>query len=113
MKFPTEDQVPKNLLRHFLRGYFDGDGWFSNTGKCFQVGLIGTEDFIKGFLNAIDNINKENKIFDVHRADGAKRYVFSGYDDVLNFLNYIYKDSSIYLDRKYEHYLEFLEKGKL
>ena len=113
LKFPTEDQVPKNLLRHFLRGYFDGDGWFSNTGKCFQVGLIGTEDFIKGFLNAIDDINKENKIFDVHRADGAKRYVFSGYNDVLNFLNYIYKDSSIYLDRKYEHYLEFLEKGKL
>ena len=24
--FPTESQVPKNLIHHFIRGYFDGDG---------------------------------------------------------------------------------------
>ena len=85
LKFPTEDQVPQNLIRHFIRGYFDGDGWFTNTEECFQVGIIGTEDFIKGFLDNITIYNKENKIFDVHRKDGAKRYVFGAYVDVLNF----------------------------
>ena len=49
LKFPTEEQVPEHLIRHFIRGYFDGDGWFSNTSSCFQVGIIGTEDFIRGF----------------------------------------------------------------
>ena len=112
LKFPTEEQVPRELIRHFIRGYFDGDGWFSNTGSCFQVGIIGTEDFIKGFLEYAP-ITKDNKIFIVHREGGAKRYVFSKLEDVTNFLNWIYKDSKIYLDRKYEHYLEFLEKGKI
>ena len=111
LKFPTADQVPLKLIKHFIRGYFDGDGWFTNTDSCFQVGLIGTEDFIKGFLDNIENINKDNKIFNVHREDGAKRYIFSAYQDVLNFLNWIYKDANIYLDRKYEHYIDFINNG--
>ena len=111
LNFPTEDQVPQNLIRHFIRGYFDGDGWFTNTESCFQIGIIGTEDFIKGFLDNIEIYNKENKIFNVHRENGAKRYVFGAYSDVLNFLNWIYKDATIYLDRKYEHYLDFINNG--
>lgn len=111
LKFPTEQQVPYYLIKHFIRGYFDGDGWFTNTSNCFQVGIIGTQDFIKGFLNYIQNVNKTNKIFICHREKGAKRYVFGAYQDVLNFLNWIYKDSSVYLDRKYEHYLDFIQNG--
>lgn len=112
LKFPTEQQVPRSLIRHFVRGYFDGDGWFSNTQGCFQVGLIGTENFLKGFLENAKMEYKGNKIFNVHRENGAKKYVFSAYKDVLSFLDWIYKDSKIYLDRKYEHYLDFLEYGK-
>ena len=111
LNFPTIEQVPQNLVKHFIRGYFDGDGWFTNTEECFQVGIIGTENFIKGFLDNIEIQNKENKIFTVHREDGAKRYVFGAYNDVLNFLNWIYKDATIYLDRKYEHYLDFINNG--
>lgn len=111
LKFPTEKQVPKNLIRHFMRGYFDGDGWFTNTTECFQVGFIGTQDFISGFLETVENINKNNKILKVHREDGAKKYVFGAYNDVLNFLVWIYKDSNVYLDRKYEHYLDFIKNG--
>ena len=111
LNFPTEEQVPFYLLKHFIRGYFDGDGWFTNTPDCFQVGIIGTQDFIQGFLNTVENINKTNKIFSVHRENGAKRYIFGAYNDVLNFLNWIYKDSTIYLDRKYEAYLDFIQNG--
>ena len=112
LNFPTEYQVPKNFVKDFIRGYFDGDGWFTNTENCFQAGIIGTEDFIKGFLNAVELENKNNKkIFTVHREDGAKRYVFSGLNDVTNFLNWIYKDATIYLDRKYNHYLDFINNG--
>ena len=111
LKYPTCEQVPKELIRHFIRGYFDGDGWFSNTDSCFQVGIIGTQDFIKGFLDDVENINKDNKIFTCHREEGAKRYMFGAYQDVLNFLNWIYKDSNIYLDRKYENYLDFINNG--
>lgn len=111
LKYPTYEQVPKELSNHFIRGYFDGDGWFTNTESCFQIGIIGTQDFIKGFLDNIENINKDNKIFICHREDGAKRYVFGAYQDVLNFLNWIYKDANIFLDRKYEKYLDFINEG--
>ena len=87
LKFPTYEQVPQKLMKDFIRGYFDGDGWFTNTKDCFQVGIIGTENFIHRFLNEIENVNKTNKIFTVHREDGEKRYIFGAYQDVVNFLN--------------------------
>ena len=111
LKFPSEQQVPKKLLKHFIRGYFDGDGWFSNTEKTFQVGIIGTEDFLRGVINNF-NFKNNNQIFDVHREDGAKRFMFSNIEDVSNFLNWIYADANIYLDRKYQFYLDFIQNGR-
>ena len=102
LNFPTEYQVPKNFVKDFIRGYFDGDGWFTNTENCFQAGIIGTEDFIKGFLNTVELENKNNKkIFTVHREDGVNRDMCGGYGDDLNCLNRIYKDATIYNERKY------------
>lgn len=111
LKFPSEQQVPKKLLKHFIRGYFDGDGWFSNTEKTFQVGIIGTEDFLRGIINNF-NFKNNNQIFDVHRKDGAKRFMFSNIEDVSNFLNWIYSDANIYLGRKYQIYLDFIQNGR-
>lgn len=111
LKFPTIEQVPEDLLRHFVRGYFDGDGWFTNTDSLFQAGIIGTEEFIKGFLNTISIKSKNNKLFNVHREDWAKRYIFGALDDVYSFLSWMYDDSTVYLDRKYEHYIDFLTNG--
>lgn len=42
LTFPTIDQVPVELIRHFIRGYFDGDGYFTNTDSCFEAGFIST-----------------------------------------------------------------------
>lgn len=33
LQFPTEQQVPQELIRHFLRGYVDGDGCLCYTKK--------------------------------------------------------------------------------
>ena len=114
LDFPSEDQVPSNLIRHFLRGYFDGDGHFTNTEDCFEAGYIGTQKFIEKSLLVIKNnidVKIDSKIKNVHRNDGAKTYSFYSLKDVYNFLNFLYKDCSIYLDRKYEHYLDFIKNG--
>ena len=48
LTFPTEKQVPSNLIYHFIRGYFDGDGSISKGKKDnYQLCFIGTESFIK------------------------------------------------------------------
>ena len=102
--------VPDELLKHFLRGYFDGNGTlcfslnkkvkirylrvFITTGsKCFADWLSSTFKNI-GFDSYIAKDNREKHAFKV--------YVKSKY--ALNFLDYIYKDSNIYLDRKYDLY---------
>lgn len=113
LTFPTPEQVPEHLIRHFLRGYFDGDGHFTNTEKCFEAGYIGTYDFITESLKHLPDsiVRKDLTIKNVHREDGAKSYAFYSYSDVKNFLDFLYKDSTVYLDRKYEHYIDFITNG--
>ena len=114
LHFPTTEQVPDALLRHFLRGYFDGDGWFTNTESCFEAGLISSQDFINSFLAKIESfidVKIDSTVKNVHRENGAKKYSFYSKHDVTVFLDFLYQDSSIYLDRKYEHYLDFKING--
>ena len=114
LHFPTTEQVPDALLRHFLRGYFDGDGWFTNTESCFEAGLISSQDFINSFLAKIESfidVKIDSTVKNVHRENGAKKYSFYSKHDVTVFLDFLYQDSSIYLDRKYEHYLDFKMNG--
>ena len=114
LHFPTTEQVSDALLRHFLRGYFDGDGWFTNTELCFEAGFISSQDFINSFLAKIESfidVKIDSTVKNVHRENGAKKYSFYSKHDVTVFLDFLYQDSSIYLDRKYEHYLDFKMNG--
>lgn len=104
LKFPTENIVPTELMRHYVRGYLDGDGWISYTGKSRQVGLIGTEDFL---MVLIEKLNLPNlKLQSVHNGP-QKRYMFSGKASK-EFIILLYKDSNVYLDRKYQAYLNYI-----
>lgn len=41
--FPT--CIPDNLLSHFVRGYFDGDGSLSFSSGQIAISILGTENF--------------------------------------------------------------------
>lgn len=45
LKFPQ--QVPENMLRHFIRGYFDGDGSIGQFGKIqsCEFSVVSTRSF--------------------------------------------------------------------
>lgn len=108
LKFPTEDIVPKHLIHHFIRGYMDGDGSinYHNRGnyQAWQVGFIGQEDFlnkIKEFFNKseLKLSTKDNITYQIN---------FTGNKQVKHILNILYRDATIYLDRKYDKYKEFM-----
>ncbi len=106
LKFPNQNQVSNNLIHHFMRGYIDGDGYIMNTEKSKGIGFIGTESFI---LSAIQVFNlKPNKIHNVHREDGAKKYQLAAKKEMMEFLHLLYNNAKIYLDRKYEKYLSLI-----
>lgn len=112
IQYPTLEQVPQNLNRHFMRGFFDGDGWFTNTSSLFQAGWMGPKDFIIESLNRLDiDVNKNNKLSPNHNSEITMRYTLNSLHDVKVFLDYIYQDSQVYLDRKYEHYIDFITYG--
>ena len=106
LKFPNKNQVPNYLIHHFMRGYLDGDGYITHTDKTISMGFIGTQEFI---LSAVQVFNlKPNKICDVHRKDGAKRYQLSAKQEMKDFLYLLYHEAKVYLDRKYEKYLSLI-----
>lgn len=110
LKFPTEEQVPKHLLPHFIRGYFDGDGGFSDTDKTLCVNILGTKEFLEGLKKEVFILNNK-KIYPMSYKDNNKntyRIQFGSRKDIKIFLDYIYKNSNINLDRKYEKYKNFV-----
>lgn len=98
------------LIRHFIRGYYDGDGSFcySIKNNDFKVSFVGNKTFLTG-LRAY--LHKE-KISLTHDKRTKATYAFNmrGRNQVKNFLEWLYKDTdtSIRLDRKYNKFQEFL-----
>ena len=101
LKFPTYKQVPKRFIRHFVRGYVDGDGSVT-TSSCSRIMLdvAGTYDFLDQYQKwtglGQNKIHQQNNIYRSMYAGCAAIYI----------LDNLYKDASIYLERKYKRYLE-------
>jgi len=119
LEFPSEDIVPSNLIRHFIRGYFDGDGCcYISKPKNYKVTNYGIEIMsTKMFCDSISTIIKNElsistRVYDIDilkYKSITKKLRFSGINKVFTFLDWIYKDSNIYLNRKYDKYLYIKE----
>lgn len=107
--FPSN--IPKNLIRHYLRGYFDGDGSISTAGKTmygvqkYCISLIATEEFLLQMMNHLEKELNMTQVKLEHRY-GIAIWAKGGMKQIRCFLNYIYKDSNIFLDRKHQYYLK-------
>lgn len=101
LKFPC---VPSEYLRHFVRGYFDGDGCVMKN--VFGIDIIGSLDFITGLSGVLSGCLDINKPV-VHKKKNANAYnIKLSTKPAMIVLGWMYDDSSIYLDRKYNLYLE-------
>ena len=107
LKFPTTQQVPEHLQHHFIRGYFDGDGsvfTYMNT-KWLQkrVNFTGTESFITSLQDIL--VTKCNVYRTKIEIKGKVRALInSRKEDVLKIRDYLYADSTIHLERKYNKF---------
>lgn len=108
LKFPTNDKIPKELIRHFIRGYFDGDGSLCVTEKTKSIDILGTYDFL--YQLCLESNIATSKIY-VSKSKSNKvfRIVLGSRLDLYNFSKYIYDDCNIYLDRKYEKFKKLME----
>lgn len=98
--------IPSDYVSHFIRGYMDGDGWISKKGG-YSISLTSTESFCKTVQSIVKKaIKVDGKIVDASCHNGVtKVYRIDRKDETKCFLDYIYKDADIYLQRKYNIYL--------
>lgn len=97
--------VPDNLKRHFIRGYFDGDGTIGIYKNKAQIGFVSlNQKLLNSILNYIHSqiINKGT----IRTDTKYYRLYISGNPSCKCFLNYLYNESTIYLERKYLIYKE-------
>ncbi len=106
LKFP---KIKEQFLRHFIRGYFDGDGCISKNTMQVSFSIVSANfDFITEVQkNLIQNcklnkikIGKYGSIYDL-------RYV--GNLQGLRIYNYLYKDATRYLLRKKDKFEKILK----
>ena len=103
LKFPTDEQVPPKYKKDFMRGYVDGDGCLCYTDKSYSFSFVGTKDFID---KAIEFFNWKTCKYDTT----GKAYVWRCANKKLvpGYLQLLYQNSTIYLDRKYEKYKKMI-----
>lgn len=114
--------IPDNLLHHFIRGFFDGDGQIScsQNRKAMTLGIYSTSKY---FLEQIGEIF--NKKFDLeYKIDRTKKKNVELFllrfnknhvkkrnrrkEYVTDIYNWLYMESTYFLFRKkikFEHYL--------
>lgn len=110
-KITFPDFINKNLMRHFIRGYFDGDGCVCLTvhGKA-SAKFECNDIFGKQLMNYLIKNNIISKYGISKRRENcisSSYYIQGGHDAIIYFLDYIYKDSNIYSNRKYKRYLDY------
>lgn len=111
LKFPNYSILPRRLHRHFIRGYFDGDGTICETHYKSKItprfSLISTEQFLDRAYSQFFKLLGFTK--PKYGRNGEAYFIYYTCHKRLNILfNKLYKDSTIYLERKYIKFIAVL-----
>lgn len=101
--------IDTTLLRHFIRGYFDGDGSLSFTkAKQISISILGTKSFCDDLKNILSKNNIKSSICHAKKSSIIKQLSIHGNRVGKKFLDFIYNDSTIGLKRKYDKFLSII-----
>lgn len=115
LEFPSCDIVPSELIRHFIRGYFDGDGCIShavNAKTPFYVfGFVGTRSLLESIqIILYKDAGLTKTKLSQKQGQEAYQIMKGGRNNCKIMFDYLYKDSTIYLDRKYDKFIKIINK---
>lgn len=105
--------ISKKLIPHFIRGYLDGDGCITSCldkdgYRKWAVKILGTDSvltFIKDFIEE-NNVTDINKFYKRKEEQTVSCLELGGNEQCRNFLDLIYNNASVYLDRKFVKYID-------
>lgn len=91
--------IKDDLIRHFIRGYFDGDGsiYFDKKRDRYIFSILGTKEVLLWICN---KIGIKEHIRNAKRNSDCREMRINKKDDLIKIYNYIFKNSNIFLNRK-------------
>lgn len=110
VQFPD---IPAHLLRHFIRGMFDGDGYVNlhiSKGKYkdiarFHWGLsVANEQFAQLILRTLREATGEH--IHLGRDHSIWRVNATNQVALIALYRYLYEDATVFLERKHNKFLE-------
>lgn len=88
--------IPDELVRHFIRGYFDGDGCASKEGR---ISIVGGIKILKDIAKYA--MTDDYSIYEFKNTSVVRDLRYSKLRSSKLFYNYLYKDANIFLYRKW------------
>lgn len=105
----TFPNIKKELKKDFIRGYIDGDGslviYKSRNKKNCSIHICGTKEILLGIEDYLEINNKLIRRYK-DRTNNNFYITIGGNLQVKRISKLLYGDSTIYLERKYNKFLE-------
>jgi len=123
LELPSYNKVPKHLMRHLIRGVWDGDGCIGHykykkcISKKWQVSIMGTKDLLEGISKFLyeeigDTFGETTLLYKDKRLNNEITKTFYKHGKrAEEVIKYLYKNCNFYLDRKYDLYKKLLKGG--
>ena len=99
IRLPSYEKVPERLYRHFLRGFYDGDGGISKTPPIimnFTSNKAMCLELVEYFARECGLTFSKY----LERKNGYGSVKISGRGNCYKLYEYLYSDCSLYMDRK-------------
>jgi hypothetical protein len=115
IKFPF--WMRHDLLNHFVRGYFDGDGGLSKEFKVkkgytlYRLNIVSNPTFIDQLNDiCLEIFGQKFYINKYHKHKKTTQLAVSGNRLIESFFSWMYNNATIFLNRKYNIYQELLNR---
>ena len=108
--------INESLYRHFIRGYFDGDGCIScNQNKNYlQMSMFGTPMVCGTISDICKKIGIKTFIYNnKNRNPMVCTFGITNIKDRIKFFDWIYDDANLKLKRKYNKYYQFINNNNI
>ena len=106
--------IREDLMPHLIRGIIDGDGSVASLQRekhLHGISLCGTHALVEGVLNYLLDkgiATSRVSVYD-YKDKQLSQFRISRIEDMYNVGKWLYKDATIFMQRKYEAFKDFCE----
>lgn len=108
LTYPKKEILNHKLYNNFILGYFDGDGglYYYPPKKTLNFHITGTKQMLTSIKNIlIENCKVSNvKLHQKNTLNNTYTLQYGGNTNCMKICNWLYKNSTIYLKRKYDKF---------